>query len=112
LFGADHKPAYRLCLKYCKSIVTNTATVTTFEVLLNKDREDISVFQVINSSSNNDLPIYNFLGLAESHTYVAFYIVQCAWRPKKHLSIDCVLRGVGPEAKEKVKNGAYRYNST
>jgi hypothetical protein len=27
----------------------------------------MSVFQVINSSSNNDLPIYNFLGSAESH---------------------------------------------
>jgi len=43
------------------------ATVSTFEVLLNKDMEDISVFQLINSSSNNDLPIYNFLGLAQSH---------------------------------------------
>lgn len=43
------------------------ATIPTFEVLLNKDKEDISVFQVINSSSNNDLPIYNFIGMAESH---------------------------------------------
>jgi len=42
-------------------------TVPTFEVLLRKDKEDISVFQVINSSSNSDLPIYNFLSLAESH---------------------------------------------
>ena len=68
------------------------------QVLLNKDKEDISVFQVINSCSNNDLPIYNFLSLAESHID-AFFFVRCALRPKKHLSIDCVLRGVGPEAK-------------
>jgi len=54
-------------MKYCKSIVTNMATAPTFEVLLNKDKENTSVFQVINSSSNNDLLIYNFLGLAESH---------------------------------------------
>lgn len=43
------------------------ATVPTSEVLSNKDTEDISVFQVINFSSNNDLPVYKNLGLAESH---------------------------------------------
>ena len=43
-----------------------------------------------------------------SHTSVAFIFVQYALRPKKHLSIDCVLHGVGPEAKEKVEKGAYR----
>jgi hypothetical protein len=40
------------------------------------------------------------------------FFVRFALRPEKHLSTDCVLRGVGPEAEEKVENAAYRYNTT